>query len=433
MKRLSIALAATLVFGGDLLAQAVPEDAQATNVPMAYRRTPQLRVDPFRHVMIPHWGLVVSGGGVVGNNTVSIADVRSLIYLADNDQLLVGDALDVLSSIPDGEGLRVDGELEGGLYLGGPFGRHVSLGISAKGRSYGIGKVSDGAVSMLREGNAAQQDFDLGDSRGVALGTEELGAHAVVRLGPIASEDGVVLTLGAGARLVKPLFYYNGTTTLDSRLRATGDTVAAAVTVETLETTDVEFTVDLGSDVLADFMVRLEWPTSGIAVEAMFANIGTVTVDNLERSTWEFQVETTALAEVLDSLDSDLATDGVQFKDLTVQDTVSREVKVPRIIRFAASAWANRFLQLDVSARLKTTGQVFEYPFEGELGTTWRFIRQLPLRAGLIVGGAQDIGFSAGLGLETRNLFLTLAGRTVGGFLAQGTGVAARLELGFFF
>jgi hypothetical protein len=116
-----------------------------------------------------------------------------------------------------------------------------------------------------------------------------------------------------------------------------------------------------------------------------------------------------------------------------VLDTTSVELKLPRIIRFAASAWANRFLQLDLSARLKTTGTVFEYPFEGELGTTWRFIRQLPLRVGLIVGGAQDIGFSGGIGLETRNLFLTVAGRTAGGFLTEGTGVAARLELGFFF
>ena len=71
MTRLSIVLAATLVLGGDLFAQAVPEDAQAAKVPMAYRRTPQLRVDPFRHVMIPHWGLVISGGGLVGNEPLT--------------------------------------------------------------------------------------------------------------------------------------------------------------------------------------------------------------------------------------------------------------------------------------------------------------------------------------------------------------------------
>jgi len=424
MKRLSIALAATLVLGGDLLAQAVPEGAQATKVPMAYRRTPQLRVDPFRHVMIPHWGLVISGGGLAGNNTVTIADARAMWYLIDNDAELVGDALDLLSNVPDGDGFRLDAEAEGGVYLGGPFGRHFSLGISAKARSYGIGNIDDAAVSLLRDGNVARQNFDLGNSKGVALGTEEFGAHGVIRLGPIASEDGVVLTLGGGARLVKPVFYYAATTTLDSRLYVASDSVAAAVTIDALASIDVDFTdISLGSDLVADFMVRLEWPTSGIAFEAMFANFGSVTVENLELQSKTFEVNSTYITEVLDSLETDFA----------VTDTVSVTVKLPRIIRFAASAWANRFLQIDVSARLKTTGTVFEYPFEGELGTTWRLIRQLPLRVGLIVGGAQDIGFSGGLGLETRNLFFSVAGRSIGGFLTEGTGVAGRLELGFFF
>ncbi|UCF40058.1 MAG: hypothetical protein JSW43_09980 [Gemmatimonadota bacterium] len=424
MKRLSIALAATLVLGGDLLAQAVPEGAQATKVPMAYRRTPQLRVDPFRHVMIPHWGLVISGGGLAGNNTVTIADARAMWYLIDNDAELVGDALDLLSNVPDGDGFRLDAEAEGGVYLGGPFGRHFSLGISAKARSYGIGNIDDAAVSLLRDGNVARQNFDLGNSKGVALGTEEFGAHGVIRLGPIASEDGVVLTLGGGARLVKPVFYYAATTTLDSRLYVASDSVAAAVTIDALASIDVDFSdISLGSDLVADFMVRLEWPTSGIAFEAMFANFGSVTVENLELQSKTFEVNSTYITEVLDSLETDFA----------VTDTVSVTVKLPRIIRFAASAWANRFLQIDVSARLKTTGTVFEYPFEGELGTTWRLIRQLPLRVGLIVGGAQDIGFSGGLGLETRNLFFSVAGRSIGGFLTEGTGVAGRLELGFFF
>ncbi len=433
MKRLSLTLAATLLVGGDVLAQAVPEGSQAADVPMAYRRTPQLRVDPFRHVMIPHWGLVISGGGLAGNNTVSIADARALVYLDENDEVLTGDILDVLSQIPDGQGLHVDAEAEGGVYLGGPFGRHFSLGVSYKGRSYAFGKVDDAAVQLLRDGNAAQQDFDLGTSRGIAVATQELGAHAVVRLGPIASEDGVLLTLGLGARLLKPIFYYGGSTDLQSRLRVTGDSVVADVSVEALGSTDPDLSVDLGSDVVGDFMIRLEWPTSGIALEAMFANLGNVTVDNLELQTWSFGVTSTDLNQVLDSLDVDPTDDVFEMKGFEVQDTVSREVKLPRLIRFAVSGWANRILQLDMSARLATSGEFFEYPFEAELGTTWRFIPKLPLRAGVIVGGRQNLGFSAGLGLETRNLFLALAARTIGGFLDQGTGAAGRLELGFFF
>jgi hypothetical protein len=256
----------------------------------------------------------------------------------------------------------------------------------------------------------------------------------VARFGPIGSPDGAVVSFGAGARLVKPIFYYAANTTIDSRVVVTGDSVAATVGVETFETPDVALEASLGKDLLGDFLLRVEWPTSGLALEAMVANVGNVTVDGVERRSWSYQVTTTSVKEVLDSLDSDPATDGVQFRDLTVvdpNDTIV--VDLPTIVRFSASAWANRILQLDMSARLATSGQVLDYPLEVELGTTWRLLRVMPLRVGLILGGRQEVGFSAGLGIETRNMFFALAGRSVGGFVTDARGAAARLELGFFF
>jgi hypothetical protein len=434
MRRAILVAAAACLAAADLPAQAVPEGSQASKVPEAYRRTPQLRVDPFRHVMFPHWGLVISGGGIAGNNTVTFNDARALIYLADQDSLLVGDVMDALNLVPAGQGLQVDAELEGGVYLGGPLGRHLSVGLSLQGRGFGVSTVDEAAVALLRDGNAARQDFQLGDTRAVAISTQELGLHAVARFGPIGSPDGAVVSFGAGARLVKPIFYYAANTTIDSRVVVTGDSVAATVGVETFETPDVALEASLGKDLLGDFLLRVEWPTSGLALEAMVANVGNVTVDGVERRSWSYQVTTTSVKEVLDSLDSDPATDGVQFRDLTVvdpNDTIV--VDLPTIVRFSASAWANRILQLDMSARLATSGQVLDYPLEVELGTTWRLLRVMPLRVGLILGGRQEVGFSAGLGIETRNMFFALAGRSVGGFVTDARGAAARLELGFFF
>jgi hypothetical protein len=434
MRRAAFLVSVMTLAAAQLAAQAVPEGSQAAKVPPAYRRTPQLRVDPFRHVMFPHWGLVISGGAIGGSNTLTFNDARAIIYLADQDSLLVGDVMDALNLVPAGQGLEAEAEAEGGVYLGGPIGGHFGIGLSLKGRGFGVSTVDEGAVALLREGNAARQDFPLGDSRGVAISTQELGLHAVARFGPIGSPDGMVVSVGAGARLVKPIFYYGVTTSIDSRVVVTGDSVAANIGVETFETPDVALEASLGKDILGDFLLRVEWPTSGLALEAMVANVGKVTVDGVERRSWSYQVSTTRVQEVLDSLDADPATDGVQFRDLTVvdpNDTIV--VDLPTIVRLAASAWANRILQLDLSARLATSGQLLDYPLEVELGSTLRLIRVAPLRLGLILGGRQEVGFSAGLGVETRNMFFALAGRSVGGFVADARAAAARLELGFFF
>jgi len=434
MRRALMLAAATTLICGDLAAQAVPEDAQAAQVPMAYRRIPSVRVDPFRHLTIPHWGLVIAGGGVAGNNSMTFNDARALIFIADQDDLLVGDVLDALNKVPSGQGFEAGGELEGGLYLGGPFGRRFSLGVSAQGRSYGVATLDEGAVALLREGNVARDSFPLGTTGAAAIGTQELGVHALVRLGPFGSPDGMVLMLAGGGRLLKPVFYYQGASNIDSRLLATGDSVAATIGLETYEIPgDPDFALELGNSVVGDFMVRFEWPTSGLAFEAMVANVGNVTVDNAERRTWSYQVNSTRVQEVLDSLDSDPTTDGIQFRDLEIQDTGSVDVDIPTIWRFSGSAWANRILQLDVSARLATSGQLLEYPLEVELGTTWRLLRVVPLRVGLLLGGRQEVGFTAGLGIETRNLFFQVAGRSVGGFVGDARGAAGMLQLGFFF
>jgi len=433
MTRAALLLTAALVAGGSLHAQAVPEGSQGSKVPQAYRRTPTVRVDPFRNVMVPHWGLVITGAGIAGNNSMSFKEARALLYLADQDDVLVGDVLDVLNLVPAGQGFEVEGELEGGFYLGGPLGRHLSLGISAQGRGFAVSAIDESAVALLREGNVARDSFPLGSTGGAAIGTQELGLHAVVRLGPFGSPDGMHLALGGGARLLKPVFYYQGSTSIDSRIVATGDTVGAVIGIDVLATPDVEFALDLGNSVVGDFMVRFEWPSSGIAFEAMLANVGNVTVNNVERKSWNYAVATTDVQEVLDSLDSDPLTDGIQFKSLDVQDTVDVSVDIPTIARFSVSAWANRILQLDASARVATSGQILDYPLEVELGTTWRILRVIPLRVGLILGGRQEVGFTGGLGIETRNLLFQIAARSVGGFMQDAHGAAAMLELGFFF
>ncbi|HEX9580268.1 MAG TPA: hypothetical protein VF970_04105 [Gemmatimonadales bacterium] len=409
-----------------LRAQAVPEGSQAARVEPAYRRTPTFRLDPFRHATIPHWGFVVSGGAVGENNSASFSDVRALIYLQDRDSLLPSDIVNLVGLVPQGRGFTGTVQGEGGFYLGGPFGGHVSLGLSAQGRGYGAFRLDDQFVALLRDGTGSQPSFALGSSKGSALITAEAGAHAVIRLGPLGSEDGVHVNFGFGGRYIKPVFFAQAGSTLAGAdvIRITNDSIIANLGVAVSHTPEVDSTLNGKAGVAKDFLLRLTWPTSGFALEAMVANIGNLTIHHVETERRRLNVSTDDLAEAMDSLE---AVDSLAVT--TIGDTT---ITLPRIVRFTASAWANRILQLDVSATLPVTGD-FQSPLSVDIGTTWRFIRVIPLRAGVVLGGHQNIGFTGGLALEGRNTFFQLSGQSLGGFMKKATGAGARVELGFFF
>ena len=451
-----LACAASVMLGAELTAQTIPEGSQASRIDLGYLRTPHLRVDPFRHVFIPHWGLVTSVGASLQNNAVNFKDIGALMYLSDEDNnpggLLKGDFLDMLGLIPRGSGLAASTQAEGGVYLGGPVGRRFSFGLTAQLRGYGGASLDDDFVALLRDGNDARQDFTLGDSRFDVLAASEVGAHALIRTGPIGTIDGAYLTLGFGGRYVIPYFYAHGGSAIDNggMIRVTGDSVAANVALEGAVVTtgneggweDFEFADVIsrkGSGIAGDFLIRAVWPTSGLSLEMMVANVGKVSVQNVELSDWTYDVVATDLAEVLDSLDEypdDLFPDdsmqGVQFRDFNVQDTVDLDVTLPRIVRFSGSAWANRILQLDVSATLPVTGD-FAAPLTVDLGSTWRFSRTIPIRLGLVFGGNQGLGYTGGIAIEGRHYLMRFAGGSLGGFMKNVTGLAGRFELGFFF
>lgn len=413
---------------GALLAQAVPESSQATRVEDAYRRTPTLRFDPFRHVVIPHWGFVISAGGEGENNALNFSDAGALLLLNKHDSLLIGDVMDAFSLVPPGEGVSGTARGASGLYLGGPIGHRLLLGLSANARAYGTFRVDDAAVALLRDGNGGRQEFSLGNTEAAGLATLEAGVHAVLRLGPVGSQDGARILVGVGGRYIRPAFYARGFSTVANggRLAITGDSVAANIGIEADHTpvnNASDFVKSKGSGFAGDFLLRVEWPTNGLALEAMVANLGTVHVTGVERRTLDFNVATTRLDTVQNRLDS---------LDLVVKDTVAEDVTLPRIVRFGASAWANRILQLDLAATLPVTG-VFTTPVAVDVGTTWRFVRTIPLRVGLVLGGHQGLGYSGGFAIEGRSMYLQLAGESLGGFFRHATGAAGRFELGFFF
>src|SRR5712692_6770696 len=225
-----------------LFAQAVPEGSQATRVDPGYRRTPSFRNDPFRHVTIPHWGLVFDVGATAANNTLELADVGALLFLNDSSKnpggLLPGDAIDVLGLIPKGSGLQGSAQGEGGAYLGGPFGHHFALGLSVRGSGYGSFQLDDNVVSLLRDGNGSRQDFSLGNTKGIGLATAEGGAHAMLRFGALGSVDGVHLSLGFGGRYIRPVVFASTRSTVANggTIRVTGDTIKADIALEQLLT-----------------------------------------------------------------------------------------------------------------------------------------------------------------------------------------------------
>ena len=170
--------------------------------------------------------------------------------------------------------------------------------------------------------------------------------------------------------------------------------------------------------------MRLEWPTQGFAFEAMVANIGTTSIKQLERDSASLFVATAdPLNDLVDALDA------LSFE---TRDTVDVDVRLPRIVRFGASAWANRILQVDLSTTMPVGGE-FETPLIMDVGTTFRFLKNLPLRAGLIIGGHQGLGYSGGFAFEARNMLFQVAGQSLGGFLKQAKGAGARFDFGFFF
>jgi hypothetical protein len=422
MSKLSVVVLALCVGVTTLDGQAVPEGSQASRVASGYRRPVQLRMDPFRHVLIPHWGFVMSGAGVGGNNSLNVNDLRALSTLSDT--LQSSHVLNALNLVPDGSGLELDAIGEGGLYLGGPIGGHFSIGLSGSARAYGFAVIPDDAVDLLREGNTSKTDFLLAGARGLTLETAEAGAHAVLRFGPLGGEDGVHASIGFGGRMIWPQFYVNAAADASSQVTVSGTNTDANVGVGVLRTDEFALNTSGGSGFAADFLVRMEWPTSGLALEAMVANVGEVTIRNLIEETWSVSVSSSNLLEAIDSLDV------ADFVEIANQQEST--IKLPRIIRFTGSSWANRILQIDLSATLAVHDE-FDTPTIVNLGTTWRFLNWLPLHVGLEMNGRQGLGFTAGFGVESRNLLFRAYAGSLGGWVYDAKGAAARIELGVFF
>ena len=422
MSRVVLAAAIFALTGSSLTAQAVPEGSQASSVASGYRRPIQLRMDPFRHVLIPHWGFVMSAGGFGGNNSLNVNDARALIQVSDD--INSSNVLNAMNLVREGSGLEFDGAAQAGLYLGGPIAGVFSIGLSGMGRAYGFALIPEQAVGFLSSGNVANESFSLANTRAVTLTTAEAGAHATLRFGPLGSEDGVHATLGFGGRMIWPQYYVNVAADPASQVTVSGSNASANVTMNVLRSEDVALNTSLGSGFAADFLVRMEWPTSGLALEAMVANVGSVNLTGLTAEVLSVSVNTASLNEAKDSLDA------AAFVDVATDQEAT--IKLPRIIRFTGSSWANRFLQIDISATLAVHDE-FDTPTIVNLGTTWRFISWIPLHAGLEMSGREGLGFTLGIGVETRNILFRLYGGSLGGWVYQAKGGAARVELGVFF
>lgn len=421
-RRLLVGMVA-LSLTGVAEAQTIPDNAQATQVRQAFRRTPQLRIDPFRHMLVPQWGIVLSAGGVAANNALNVSDIGALIKLNDNDAFLISDLLNTVGLVPAGNAAIGDAQGEGGVYVGGPFGDNVSLGFTLQGRGYGSFRMDEDAVAMLRDGNTAQQTFDVGETWGSGLGTAEIGVHAVVRLGPVGSRDGALVRVGFGGRYIEPIAYGREVTVLrdGTPLYVGADSVGAALDLRVAHTPDPA--LGSGSGFAGDLLARVEWPTSGLYFEVLAANIGKVTVEGVEHRLLALSVTSTDLGEIGDSLDA---------AEFIVQDTSEVTLSLPRTLRLSTGAWANRYLQLDASASIPIGGE-FDLPLAVDLWSTWRLAPILPIRLGLALGGTYGIGYTAGIGVETRNVYVQALGGSFGGLFRGAKGVAGRLELGVFF
>ena len=439
----------------DTVARDTMPPAPRLRVQPAYRRTPHFGLDPFRNVLVPHWGLVLGVNASAANNAVNSSDIGALILLGDNDSLTAETGIDALGLVPRGAGLLGLLQAGGSLHLGGPFGGRFGLGLSAQGHAYGSFHLDDNIAALLRDGNGARQDFSLGRTRGAGLATIEGGAHAVLRFGATRNERGLRVILGVGARFLKPLAYASGRSVISDSgvIRLTGDSIAVSAHAEsqfTYQTQDDPMSVK-GSGVANDFMLRLELPWTGVSLEAMLANVGSVKIQGVERRSlvWS-NVRAASVQQFRDvvmyrdsSFSPNPSRPGVvdtswSWKlrpeyDFQVRDTAEVKVTLPRVLRLAASAWVLPMLQLDAAYTAEVTGD-FAMPAVFEAGATLRLLRWIPLRIGIIDAGSDyGSGLTGGFGLETRVLYLTVTGATYGGSFKTARGAGGRLEFGLFF
>ncbi len=368
-------------------------------------------------------GVVVSGGAIAANNALNVSDIGALIELNDNDAFLISDLLNTVGLVPAGNAAIGDGQGEGGVYVGGPFGQSLSLGLTIQGRGYGSFRMDEDAVAMLRDGNASQQSFDVGETWGAGLATAEVGAHAVVRLGPVGSQDGARVSIGFGGRYIEPIAYAREVTVLrdGTPLYVGADSVGAALDLDVAHTPDPS--LGSGSGFAGDFLARVDWPTSGLYFEVLAANLGKVTVEGVERRLLSLSLASTDLGEIGDSLDT---------AEFAVQDTSDVKLSLPRTLRLSAGAWANSYLQLDASLSIPAGGDL-DLPLAADLWSTWRLAPILPVRLGLALGGTYGIGYTAGIGVETRTVYMQVLGGSFGGLFRGAKGFAGRFEFGVYF
>lgn len=418
--RMIVAVAAVLVVSS--VACADPATAQETED--LYRRLPLSDGDPFAHLTEGRGFFTMGARASAANNALSLRDLGAILYLAERDSLRAGDALDALGLVPAGAGLRGEAEAGGGLRIGVPVGGRLTVGLAVGGRGYGSFRVDDDAVALLRDGNGSRSEFGLGASRGGGLLTAEAGLHAALNVAGAPASDDTEVVLGAGLRHVRPVLYGRFRSLLEDRSRivVAPDSLRARVAVAADRTPSVG---DRGTGILGDLMTRVEWPRSGIALEATVRNLGTIRLDDVVRRREDVDLSTTSVDSVMEVVES---------LSLTVTDTASRTLSPPALVGLAGSVWGGLPMQVDGRLLVPVGGDLGRSRPAGEVLTTWR-LGPLPLRAGVRFGGpaGSGIGGRLGLGVETGSFFLRASAWSDGGLGGEARGLAAKFDTGIWF
>lgn len=376
------------------------------------------RFTPFADLERGRWGLAISAGAVASDNALSIGDALALKVLIDNDSLLLSDALNALQLIPGGHGLEVNADGGGRVFLGGPLGQRLALGLSSGVRGYARGVLDENVVAFLRDGNAAHPTAELGTSMGEALAVLEHGVHVTFRLsgGPRASGG---LTMGAGARYLKPVFHARaGSSIARSVLRVGGDSVTADVGIEALVSSRAR---PGGSGVSYDAF--LGWDLPGTAIEVSVGTATTLSVEGSERRTARFRVRTTSLEEVSDSIDA---------TDFDVTDTLATTVHVPTMVRGRILwRWDRTFgAEFGVAAAL---GGPFESPAIFDVAGVIRLIPGIPITIGAELGARNQPSYYARTGILTTHFQLEFGASGLGTIGDGARGAGGQVRLGIFF
>jgi len=355
------------------------EGAEANPANLAWRDNPGVGIE------------LISTQFLLSNNGIDL----SLYNASMNTHLEDDDKQNILSSIP-ATGLTADAHL-GASALGVMVGK---VAVTFGGRADASTNLPHDVFELLLMGNAEADSLNFSDAKAEAISVASAKVSTAItvghtRWGPIYAGFGLAYLQGVGYAHLEEIDGELVTNLQGIHGQATGQLKTA--TLGAGFGLDLGLATELGPWYRASLAVRNAWAqvqyTEGIEIQTFVATLDTLDLETIENSDDE--------NDLFDSTDATFTGDPFT-------------VTLPRVLNLGLSRVTDGL----------TLGLEYEQGFETRAGSTttprialgseWRALGWLPLRAGLSLGGRSRQRASAGFGLHLFGFRMDFAASTIG-------------------